>query len=255
MPNDVGDESITTETKNEFVKNICENTTKQKRWMRNCPICNKEIFHTERWVRNKFQKINKKCKSCGAYNKGKSLSLLTKQKLRISQTGKIASIETRQKMSVSQSKRKHPESVKLKMRGSGNGMYGVHRYDTKNPFYGKRHSEISRLKMRLASIQRLARQGVTRSYNPKACQKINEYGNQFGYKFQHAMNGGEVELYGYFVDGYDKENNIVFEYDEPRHYVYGKLKIRDFVRMTEIKTHVGCRFLRFNEYTNEVTEF
>lgn len=222
---------------------------------RNCPRCHKEILYGELWYRNKQERLGTICKSCSNHNKGKPLPLSVKQKIGSVKRGKIASIETRQKMSISQSKRKHPENVKLKLRGRGNGMYGVHRYNTQNPFYGKLHSETTRLKMRIASIQRLIRQGITRSYNPKACQKIDEYGIQFGYKFQHAMNGGEVELYGYFVDGYDKENNIVFEYDEPRHYVYGKLRIRDLTRMKEIKTHVGCRFLRFNEYTNEVIEF
>ena len=31
---------------------------------------------------------------------------------------------------------------------------------------------------------------------------------------QHALNGGEVRIGNYWVDGYDKENKIIFEYDE-----------------------------------------
>jgi len=35
---------------------------------------------------------------------------------------------------------------------------------------------------------------------------------------QHAENGGEFEVAGYYLDGYDKNLNIAFEYDEPGHY-------------------------------------
>jgi hypothetical protein len=58
---------------------------------------------------------------------------------------------------------------------------------------------------------------IVPSFNPKACKIIDEFGKKHGYTFQHAMNGGEVTLGGYFVDGYDKENNVVIEYYEPFH--------------------------------------
>ena len=62
--NVVGDENIITETKNEFVKNICENTTKEKKWKKNCPKCNKIIFYKSR--KQMFVSTNKNslCKSC-----------------------------------------------------------------------------------------------------------------------------------------------------------------------------------------------
>ena len=34
---------------------------------------------------------------------------------------------------------------------------------------------------------------------------------------QYEFNGGEIVVSGYSLDGYDKEKNIVFEYDEPKH--------------------------------------
>ena len=52
------------------------------------------------------------------------------------------------------------------------------------------------------------------------------------------------------VDGYDKEKNIVFEYDEKRHYkdVYNNiLKDKDINRQNEIIAKLGCRFFRYNE--------
>src|ERR1035437_762287 len=104
-----------------------------KKWKRYCPECKKEIFHTEKWVRDKFVKLNKKCKSCGSYNKGKHLSLITKEKLRNASKGKSLTIKTRLKMSVSQTGRKHSEETKQKMSQKGNGMYGIHRYNDLNP--------------------------------------------------------------------------------------------------------------------------
>lgn len=67
---------------------------------------------------------------------------------------------------------------------------------------------------------------------------------------QHAENGGEVCIGGYFLDGYDKDLNIAFEYDEPRHYIDIKgnvLKEKDINRMNYIIQKIGCRFFRYNE--------
>ena len=47
--------------------------------------------------------------------------------------------------------------------------------------------------------------------------------------------GGEIQLYGYFVDGYDKERNIIFEYDEKKHYKSnGNLNNKDIYRQNLI---------------------
>ena len=40
--------------------------------------------------------------------------------------------------------------------------------------------------------------------------------------FNIALNGGEKRIICYYVDGYDKDKNIVIEYDELHHYdIYG----------------------------------
>ena len=61
---------------------------------------------------------------------------------------------------------------------------------------------------------------------------------------------GEQEVCGYFLDGYDKELNIAFEYDEPKHYsdVYNNILCeRDLKRQKEIIDYLGCEFYRYNE--------
>ena len=61
------------------------------------------------------------------------------------------------------------------------------------------------------------------------------------------MNGGEVELYGYFVDGYDKDLNIIFEYDEPNHN-RPKRKEKDIIRQNNLVENINPKlFLRYNK--------
>lgn len=83
---------------------------------------------------------------------------------------------------------------------------------------------------------------VIPSYNPIACKLIDEYGNANGYNFQHAMNGGEYHIkeLGYFVDGYDKDKNIVLEYQEKRHNYTTE---KDLRRKKEIIEFLKCRFI------------
>ena len=86
-----------------------------------------------------------------------------------------------------------------------------------NHRYGKKATEEHREKMRIAALNRIKKQGIMVAFNPVACKFIEDFGKKNGYKFQHALNGGEICLSGFPVDGYDKDKNIVFEYDEPHH--------------------------------------
>ena len=66
-------------------------------------------------------------------------------------------------------------------------------------------------------------------------------------------NGGEFKICGYFVDGYDKDLNIVFEYDEPKHYIdieNNLLKDKDIQRQNIIINKLNCSFWRYNEKLN-----
>lgn len=142
-------------------------------------------------------------------------------------------------------------------------MYGVHRYDTLNPFYGRCHTEEAKRKMRVATCKRILK--IQRASNGR----INHVGRAEGIFFdalekQRGWNGTYysksgrqhfLEDLGYFVDYYEPNLNIVVEYDEPRHYRRGVLREKDRKRMNEIKAHLGCQFLRFNEYTSTLKLF
>ena len=87
------------------------------------------------------------------------------------------------------------------------------------------------------------------SYNKKGCKIFDKISEENNITIQHALNGGEyyiVEL-GYWLDGYDKNNNIVYEFDEKYHFKNGKLKEKDINRQKEIENHLGCKFIRIKD--------
>ena len=73
---------------------------------------------------------------------------------------------------------------------------------------------------------------------------------------KHAKNNNAEEMIlWYYPDGYDKEKNIVFEYDESHHYYKdGSLKSKDIKRQKEIIKHTNCNFYRYDEKRNRLYE-
>ena len=98
-------------------------------------------------------------------------------------------------------------------------------------------------------------------FNKNACKFMDDWGPKNGYNFQHAMNGGEFYVEGYWVDGYDKKLNVVFEYDEIKHHFYNRATLtrtqKDAVRMERIQKYLKCKFIRYNEAlkTIEIYEY
>jgi len=80
------------------------------------------------------------------------------------------------------------------------------------------------------------------NYNKDFCQYLDLMSKCFGVYIQHAMNGGEyhIEELGYWVDGYDKENNVVYEYYEKFHKYQEE---KDLKRMQEIIEYLNCEFV------------
>lgn len=125
----------------------------------------------------------------------------------------------------------------------------------------KKHTEDSKTKIRISTINYLKEnknfQGPR--YSKRACKFIDKLNEQMHWNLQHAQNGGEFEIDGYFVDGYDKDLNIVFEYDEKKHYIdviNNILKEKDIERQNYIISKLNCKFYRYNEklkYLYEVT--
>ena len=119
-------------------------------------------------------------------------------------------------------------------------------------FKNRKHLDETKEKTRQSTIKYLKTliPGFRARYNKDACKYIDLLNIKNDWDLIHAENGGEKFICGYFVDGYDEERNIVFEYDEPRHYIdpYNNiLKQKDIDRQNYIISNTGCEFYRYNE--------
>lgn len=122
-------------------------------------------------------------------------------------------------------------------------------------FTGKHHTEETRKKLsEKCSKSFVNKYGVRANFNLRQIDYINKLNNDNGWELQHALNGGEKFIMNrYFVDGYDEKRNIVFEYDEKKHYKdvdNNILKDKDIIRQNEIIDYLHCDFYRYNEKIN-----
>lgn len=124
-------------------------------------------------------------------------------------------------------------------------------------FLGRKHTDETKRKLRLKAKECIEtlHGSVRCRYSKKGCKLMNELNEKNSWHLQHAENGGEFFVDGYWVDGYDKQNNIVFEYDEPQHYkdvVNNILRDKDIERQQNIIKALGCTFYRYNEYLDKL---
>jgi hypothetical protein len=224
---------------------------------RTCPVCGNPVVYRERWLRNRAERQKSKCRSCHA----KSIIITDEGRIKQSQSwfkkgvrplnanlrkgknieeiygDKAESIRNKysNRVVTAESRIKRSNSCKR----SGCGLYNK----------GRRCTEDNKLLFRTQMIERLQKthKNFHPGYNPEACDVFDQIMKVFGVKIQHALNGGEYHArdIGYFIDGYDKVNNIAFEYDEKRHYdVYGNLRIKDVKKQSDIEKHLKCKVIR-----------
>lgn len=122
------------------------------------------------------------------------------------------------------------------------------------PMKGKHHSLESRHKTRISTLEYLksVKGHIKPRYNVNSIPIIEKYSSEYGWNMQHAENGGEINMFGFWLDGYDKEKNIIFEYDEPRHYIdvdNNILRQKDIDRQNFLIEKLHCTIYRFNEAT------
>jgi ribosomal protein S27E len=227
---------------------------------RNCPKCSIELLYKTKEGKDAANTRNAKCKDCQnkatriyetpdklerncpdcgklmQYTKGKDLSIRRHRWLRDTRENRLCN--------------------KCVRSGSRNGMAGTSRCGKDNPNYGNKWSKKQKTRMREISVKKYIERGyILTNYNPNACKYFDKLSKEKKWNLQHAENGGEVVVNGYFLDAYDKDRNIVVEYDEPNHFLGGKLKQKDVDRMNEIKQTMGCTFYRYDERTKKIKRY
>lgn len=238
---------------------------------RRCSWCGSTVSYTTQKALQYAEKHSSKCPKCrrsgtkhseetkkylASLREGTHLNAATKQKIgdacrgeKSFWFGKCHSDESKEKMSRWHSgKTLTPDHIQ-KIANSNRGHRHTTRYKQKMSQYwkGRPVSDATKTKMRQAAIRRVIDQFGATSYNKDACIYIDNLNKEQGWNLQHAQNGGEVEVVGYLVDGYDKTRNIVFEYDEKQHFTFdGKLRNRDLKRQQIIMDHLKCDFYRYD---------
>jgi len=225
---------------------------------RNCPKCNKEILYSKKDSLKRAEKQNRLCISCSlignTHTKGISPPNKGKFSDKIKQSidggfiwnengiwyRKCPSCKSSVKCSTYDNAYRRIKDV-------------CHRCGILKNIGSKRSIE-TRNKQRISAIKRIQKYQLYNkpSFNPKACEFIDKVNNQLKFNLQHALNGGEVWLRGFYPDGYDKEKNIVFEYDEIKH-SYPSVKIKDLQRQKIILDEIKpSQFLRYDEKDNRL---
>lgn len=116
------------------------------------------------------------------------------------------------------------------------------------------YGEEFKQKCRENKLKQITKHGTQRTFNIEACKFMDKFNSRFGIELQHGLNGGEIQFIGYSLDGYDKNRNIIFEYDEPKHEI-GSVKLKDKIREERLISHLHpSQFWRYNEKTNTLRE-
>lgn len=230
---------------------------------RNCPKCFKELIYSSynSWYNSTINNcLCRSCSKCGMPNGrlGKKHTPETKLKMSVSAKNQLPiSDKTREKLSIARKNRITTLETRKKLSEifKGRKVSDEHKIKLSESNVGKRRSEETKHKIRLATITDLTNKGIigiSKNYNPIACRFIDKLNKEKGWNLQYAENGGEVELYGYFVDGYDKEKNIIFEYDEPHHKHLNKVK-KDIIRQNNLLREINpILFIRYDEIENKL---
>lgn len=112
----------------------------------------------------------------------------------------------------------------------------------KNPMKREKTKE----KMRISTIKRIERQ-FNNSEPMLPCIGKNETQILDRIEIQESIKIiRQYKVIGYFVDGYCKESNVVYEIDESSHNSQ-KVKVKDLLRQKEIEKELGCKFIRIKD--------
>jgi len=264
---------ITNDTKSESSKNGWKIIGGKKKWIRKCPKCQNDIIVSSEKYYNESINKNSLCLFCASKSSHKNRGHISKEeKKKISiecpKCNKprpyYRTILNNRLCKSCAAKNNYPHQKELLLYGILHNRIHGKTIKSKNierncPKCNKIIKNTSlhyvnknkhRLCKSCACKENVRKNNINfpniPSFNPNACKIIDEYGKQNGYNFQHALNGGEIFIKDLVVwlDGYDKENNVVIECYEPFHYYCdGRLKSKDIIRQEKIINHLKCKLI------------
>jgi endogenous inhibitor of DNA gyrase (YacG/DUF329 family)/very-short-patch-repair endonuclease len=238
--------NITNKIKKKYVRYEWKIIGGKKKWIRNCPTCNKEILYLSSENTSRANKNKSVCKEC-------RYKLLTQNWYKNHHLKSILPKDLNRncpkcdKIIVYKNKR-----CKLKADRKNQ----LCRSCSRSTIIFGPMNEIQKKKISISHIKRMKKfsSSLKSSFNPKACEYFNNINKEKHWNLKHALNDGEKQILNYFLDAYDERLNIVVEYDE-HHHNYPKQKLKDIKRMNEIINHLHCKFYRYNEKTKELKEY
>ena len=221
-------------------------------YKRNCPKCNKELLYGYKKSFNESGRKNRSCSSCshrginnplfgrcGINNPrfGKNHNEETKKQMsethigeRNPMFGKHVSDEAKEKLSKINKERYNNPGEREKMSKIGEERY-------KNPTMREKTSKLVKLAMhrpdvRKRHIEALHQSKWLKVKTDKGQLELIEKWNRLGFNFQlNYQIHTDADLF--YVDGYDKEHNVVLEYDGKYHNRLGQ-KQKDLIRQNKI---------------------
>jgi predicted RNA-binding Zn-ribbon protein involved in translation (DUF1610 family) len=231
-------------------------------WAKTCPNCNKPQKYS---CKSSYTNAIRKNKVCGECSIDK-LRILPKMDVYSKYCPDCGDLQTYSCRKTYKNSIKNGWKCK-KCRVNTEGFKNIDKSIFKTEEYRKRQSEMMfkarktesygegfKEKLRKHRINSFRKNGKMANYNPIACGFIDGLNKKMGWNLKHALNGGEVELIGYFLDGYDKEQNIIFEYDEPKH-DSNYHKNRDLKRQLNLIGKIKpSMFIRHNETLNKTVD-
>ena len=231
----------TKDIRKQYLKNGCNVIGNKKVWKRNCPKCDEEIFYSSRDAFVNGIKRNSICRSCShtkhfgpfikkcpkckiemVYDRYKSYLYSVENDGWCHKCAGSKTIKTRIKRKNLYGRRNQSKSSRQKM--------SFYHRGKNNPFYGQKHTNETRRKLRLNTIkyiEKIKGGKMFPLYNKKSCEYFQKMEKNKGWNGFYATKNGEyfIKDLGYWVDYYEPNENIVIEWDEPSHYnVDGKLK-------------------------------
>lgn len=189
-------------------------------YKKNCPECGLEITYKQKRYLDDSLLKNKKCRWCCNVIRGKSSNRKgifhnenSKLAISLAHKGKKLSVETKQRMSNFQKTRYSNENERKKM--SVRITNAMHRPDVR-----KKH------------IESLHQSKWIKVKTDKGQLELLDKWNKLGFNFEPNYKiKTDIDLF--YIDGYDKNKNVVLEYDSKYHKPLNQME-KDLIRQRKI---------------------